>query len=1095
MPNTDFSLLHPLHPKAIGQLISQRSGCVRHTIRWFMQLFLFVFFLLTAGMTNLALFPPDITPYLDVMTRFFASQTGLMVHLRSISLQTGLSLTVVGQGVAISSAHSNAPLLDVEQIQFRISPLSWWQGHVSGTLSLEQASITLRREASGRLLLGDMDLDNGFARKRNTSDVLPINSLSLHNATVLWVDEMTLHQGQPLRHRFTQVNATWFLEQNGSARFSAEAALPDSSPQTKLFIKGKRDQAGVWSSQIQVAQLTLTPWIPYLIHTPPLDGLTSPLSLEVNLTWHSWSSMQAQWRVQVGSGILAWPALFRWPVPVTRITADGQLNHSNRIWNLDVHRFDLVSTHGQAKGHFTLSCIGCQESPYLDLTASASGTPTDKAKFYYPTPIMPPSLVRWLDNSLKEGYVKQATARIRGRLPAIPAGPRDPKEDLFHIEGDVTGVTLQYYPPLRPLTNINTHVVFDRYSFKALVDKATFKGDSNLKGTVKIENMLDNPVVEITSASPAVDLHTIWEQVVSHPHLQWNVAVGMEDTLVRGRGAATMNIILPLENLSAWSYSARLELKDTTFHPHFLPSPLTDASGLLTLDRDRMDLKVISARYGEFPLTGQMTTQNYRTPSQALLLARMETRLDERFLSDCYEPVLGDQGWVKGHAPLWMEFFRKPGDSGFQIKGRVDLQSVAAQGQMGFLQQINENGMVKAEGMLSKTGQLRLNALHAQIGNVHADGQLDWDLSRNQGRVTLKDARLGATQGTMRLAYQGAATRNPGAWMVHADLSRLDLRSLWSDDKAKSGEKQLPTGPMVLKPSKQRWPRVTLALHADQLLLSHDETAKRLNAKMEMELRSLRIDSWRMIQGAGEVQGTGEFLWSNQMGTGGYSGRLHVTSKDFGKLFRSVDIITGLEAGSGDLDITLDGFLPRDTPWIDTLSGVARFNFKHGKIRQFGFLSSLLGIFSLPELPNLMVGARPDLDGTGLHYKEFKGGFFIHDNLWDIDSMKLTSPSMNIIFNGQVNFPKNRVDMLVGIRPLQTLDAIVNGVPILGKLVTGDRQTMVETQFDVTGAIHSPSVSLRPMTSIAPGLLRDWLSVPMNIWKHIQEPSFTPQDP
>ncbi|MBF0164616.1 MAG: hypothetical protein HQM01_08995, partial [Magnetococcales bacterium] len=70
------------------------------------------------------------------------------------------------------------------------------------------------------------------------------------------------------------------------------------------------------------------------------------------------------------------------------------------------------------------------------------------AGFYYPTPIMAPSLVQWLDNAIKEGQVKRASAHIKGHLANMPAGPNDPPEDRFHIEADVTGATLHYFPPL-----------------------------------------------------------------------------------------------------------------------------------------------------------------------------------------------------------------------------------------------------------------------------------------------------------------------------------------------------------------------------------------------------------------------------------------------------------------------------------------------------------------------------------------------------------------------------------------------------------------------------------------------------------------------
>ncbi|MBF0341124.1 MAG: AsmA-like C-terminal region-containing protein, partial [Magnetococcales bacterium] len=220
--------------------------------------------------------------------------------------------------------------------------------------------------------------------------------------------------------------------------------------------------------------------------------------------------------------------------------------------------------------------------------------------------------------------------------------------------------------------------------------------------------------------------------------------------------------------------------------------------------------------------------------------------------------------------------------------------------------------------------------------------------------------------------------------------------------------------------------------------------------------------------------------WSRRIGSGGYGGRLQLTSRDFGRLFRALDLHQGLEAGSGEMEVTLDGFQDPEQRWIDTLSGTARFQFHDGKIRRLGFLATLLGLFSLKDLPNLVVGERPDLDVTGLHYKEFQGAFAIHDSVWTIDRMKLLSPSMNMVVTGKVDFPQDHVDLLVGMRPLQVLDDLVNNVPVVGKWVTGDRRTMVETQVEVTGSTHAPQATIRPMSSLAPGLLRDLLHVPLD---------------
>ncbi|MBF0125667.1 MAG: AsmA-like C-terminal region-containing protein, partial [Magnetococcales bacterium] len=511
----------------------------------------------------------------------------------------------------------------------------------------------------------------------------------------------------------------------------------------------------------------------------------------------------------------------------------------------------------------------------------------------------------------------------------------------------------------------------------------------------------------------------------------------------------------------------------------------------LTLDAERLELSRVTGRQGELPLAGSVRVHQYRKPTHATLHARLETQLERKDLANWIDPWLGERGMLSGNAPVWLEFSRQPGDGGFGVKGKADLQQVALRGRMGWHKQAGDPGEATGEGTLDMQGRLTLNPLRVALGNLGFSGGAEWQLARNQGKVTMQRAHLGETRGSLHLAYGNPSSQGQGGgWTGKADLSTLDLRPLLEDAEPTVQGPPRPEPPPVRNlPPQRSWPKVSLDLQAAHLLLANGEGATGLNSRMEMELRSLRFDTLRFAQGAGEVDGAGEFLWSRQIDGGGYAGHMRVNARDFGRLFRSLDLYEGLLAGAGELDVTLDGFLPPDQRLLDTLSGTARFRFRDGKIRRFGFLSTLLGLFSLKELPHLMVGDRPDLDGTGLHYKDFQGVFSIADNVWNIDTMLLKSPSMNLVFTGKVDFPQDQVDLLVGMRPLQTLDALLNGVPLLGKLVTGDRQTMVETQFDVTGSTQSPQVTIRPVTSFAPGLLRDIIAFPLELFKRARDSS------
>ena len=65
---------------------------------------------------------------------------------------------------------------------------------------------------------------------------------------------------------------------------------------------------------------------------------------------------------------------------------------------------------------------------------------------------------------------------------------------------------------------------------------------------------------------------------------------------------------------------------------------------------------------------------------------------------------------------------------------------------------------------------------------------------------------------------------------------------------------------------------------------------------------------------------------------------------------------------------------------------------------------------------------------------------------------------------------------------MNQISKIIGGLPLLGDLITGiDKSGIFVTQFKVTGTSDDMKTSVNPVTSVAPGLVRDlfspnWLS-------------------
>ena len=78
---------------------------------------------------------------------------------------------------------------------------------------------------------------------------------------------------------------------------------------------------------------------------------------------------------------------------------------------------------------------------------------------------------------------------------------------------------------------------------------------------------------------------------------------------------------------------------------------------------------------------------------------------------------------------------------------------------------------------------------------------------------------------------------------------------------------------------------------------------------------------------------------------------------------------------------------------------------------------------------------------------------------------------MQISGVGKVDLLQKKLDNIVGVHPLQTLDLIAAKIPIAGWVLTDEKGHLVTVHFEVKGNWDDPQVSPIPAKSLAKGTL------------------------
>jgi hypothetical protein len=91
----------------------------------------------------------------------------------------------------------------------------------------------------------------------------------------------------------------------------------------------------------------------------------------------------------------------------------------------------------------------------------------------------------------------------------------------------------------------------------------------------------------------------------------------------------------------------------------------------------------------------------------------------------------------------------------------------------------------------------------------------------------------------------------------------------------------------------------------------------------------------------------------------------------------------------------------------------------------------------------------------------------------EVSEAAISGPAMGFTLRGWLDTGRNRTDIAGTFVPLYGLNNVVSHVPIFGPLLGGgSNEGLFGINFQVSGMMSAPNVSVNPLSAIAPGFLR-----------------------
>jgi uncharacterized protein YhdP len=185
------------------------------------------------------------------------------------------------------------------------------------------------------------------------------------------------------------------------------------------------------------------------------------------------------------------------------------------------------------------------------------------------------------------------------------------------------------------------------------------------------------------------------------------------------------------------------------------------------------------------------------------------------------------------------------------------------------------------------------------------------------------------------------------------------------------------------------------------------------------------------------------------------------------RLFQALDIsreVTGTLNLQGD--ITARGSTLNEVK--KSALGNLRLRLEKGSLHKFSVLSKLFSILNFSQLLKLQL---PDMVHGGMPYNEIKGSFSVRDGTVATQDLFIKGDALNISIIGSADIIREDLHFTIGVQPLQTVDKVVNRIPVVGWLLTGKGKTFLTAYFEAKGKWSDPQVSAIAVKSLGKGML------------------------
>jgi len=163
---------------------------------------------------------------------------------------------------------------------------------------------------------------------------------------------------------------------------------------------------------------------------------------------------------------------------------------------------------------------------------------------------------------------------------------------------------------------------------------------------------------------------------------------------------------------------------------------------------------------------------------------------------------------------------------------------------------------------------------------------------------------------------------------------------------------------------------------------------------------------------------------------------------------------------------------------LKNLQGTVMFSAKKGNIYRGGVVIRVLQFLNVTDL---LRGSFPDPERKGVPYDSLTLQGNMKNGILKFKEMIFVSSLVNMVGNGSVNLPHQKLDLTMLVAPFTTTDSVIKKIPLLKDILAG---SLVTIPVRVKGPFDKLEVKTMPPDAVAEGLagmMKRTLQLPFKI--------------